>query len=595
MEAKSMEVKYKIETFNFDKIKSYIKIPTFQRSVVWSEDKKQNFIDTVLNGLPFGSLLLYKENPTEYLLVDGLQRYTTLCDFENNPYKYIKFEEFCKEKVNAIIDELKCSSNTNFTEVKVQIIESIKHNISFNSDVTTIVDKIISEVPLLNCNSCYRTLFGLITDINKIFNISAVEIPLICYYGNYDELPLIFERMNANGTQLSKYEIYAAKWSNIQFEYHDTEILQLVDEKYQGMIDKTGVEICNYQEGQIIKEQKINLFEFCFAFGKLIHTRFCAIIFDKKEFNTSDVASIGFTLLTVILTGSIGNMNSVSKYFQNMDSKKIKNLTILKEKILECINTVQRILDKYITLPTKTVVTKYIEHQMICIIATLFKIRYQINVENFHIKENPNTNKINNTFVSNMPMRYLYDIISGYWSGSGDSKISEELSKNITDNRYLTTITASSWEQLLYDWMSEQTQKPMKKIPIENKLFLSYLFTMTGSQDKYLKTNKLFDFEYIIAKDRFQKSFKDGYALSAIGNICILPRFETRSKQEYTLYESIDTRSTMFDIKEDALNDFLYPEREEINFIRNDFTYSNYLSFIKNRQQYLINTFKNNL
>lgn len=81
---------YEIGTMEFKDLKKYIELPSFQRSVVWSIEKKEEFIDTVLKGFPFGSLLLYKSSPSSYLLVDGLQRFTTLDDFSKNPFKYIK-------------------------------------------------------------------------------------------------------------------------------------------------------------------------------------------------------------------------------------------------------------------------------------------------------------------------------------------------------------------------------------------------------------------------------------------------------------------------------------------------------------------------
>lgn len=43
-----------------------------------------------MNGYPFGSFLLYRENPEKFLLVDGLQRYSTLIEFSKNPLSFVK-------------------------------------------------------------------------------------------------------------------------------------------------------------------------------------------------------------------------------------------------------------------------------------------------------------------------------------------------------------------------------------------------------------------------------------------------------------------------------------------------------------------------
>lgn len=77
-------------------------------------------------------------------------------------------------------------------------------------------------------------------------------------------------------------------------------------------------------------------------------------------------------------------------------------------------------------------------------------------------KDNPNRSKYMQSFKKNMPKRYLYDIITDYWSGNGDSKLSNELSKKISDNRYLLSISAESWRNILKD-LADRKQKIYRK------------------------------------------------------------------------------------------------------------------------------------
>lgn len=83
--------------------------------------------------------------------------------------------------------------------------------------------------------------------------------------------------------------------------------------------------------------------------------------------------------------------------------------------------------------------------------------------------------------------------------------------------------------------------------------------------------------------------------ISALGNICFLPQFEVKSKQEKTIYEQIDDRSIMYDPREGLLEDFSYPERNEISFIKtkDTFTLDEYQHFLRHRNTYLINKFIN--
>lgn len=588
-----MVAQYKIETFSFTKLKNCIKLPSFQRSVVWSEDKKKDFIETVTDGLPFGSLLLYKETPEIYLLVDGLQRYTTLDSFYQNPYTFLDFNKDGKTHLDQIINHLKEIINTNFSELRNSVIASIKKNFNFNKSNTEIIDLIIQDIPLLdNDIQCFRILSAMIDEVRDKYDIASLEIPLICFSGDFDTLPLIFERMNANGTQLTRYDIYAAKWSNIEFEYHnDAELLQKVDEKYNDMIEKTGVEISHYSNGQILKEQKINLFEFCYALGKLLKTKFPNVFAETTQMKTTDISSSGFSLLGVILNDSNKNLNTITNHFKNMTPDKVKNLIKLKEKIMECVQTVDKILSQYTMSLNDKFISKYIESQVICIIATLFKIRYNLK-EDFVIDENKNISKLTNLFKENMPLRYLYDMITDYWGNTGDSKIADEMMKDLHENRYLVPISKGSWQMSLMDWMETQLQKPLKQIPAVNRLFLNYLIKMNSSQPKIDK-NTQFEFEHIVSKDRFSKKFGEKNGRGAVGNLCILPRFEVRSKQELTIYEQIDNKSTLYSGKTELLNEFLYPERQELSFVSSPdtFTYDNYIKFVKDRQQYLINTF----
>lgn len=249
---------------------------------------------------------------------------------------------------------------------------------------------------------------------------------------------------------------------------------------------------------------------------------------------TSYVSSSGFSLLGVILNNSNKNLNSISNRFKNMTLDKVRNLIKLKDKIVECVQTVEKFLSQYTLSISGAFVSKYIESQVICIIATLFKIRYTLT-DDFVVIENTNISKFSSLFKINMPLRYLNDIIIDYLSGSGDTRIADEMAKSLYDNRYLTSISVQSWEMDLQDWMMEQLQKPMKQIPVENKLFLNYLLKMKPLNFKSANDSQ-FDCEYIVSKDKFSKKFGESNGMGAIGNLCILPRYEVRSKQELTVF-----------------------------------------------------------
>ncbi len=420
-----------------------------------------------------------------------------------------------------------------------------------------------------------------------LYNINELDIPVIIYTGSFDALSDIFEKMNSNGTQLSKYEIYAAKWSNTTFKLEDALLLGMIDKKYEDMIENTGVEILDYESGQVTKKQEINLFEYCFALGKLMKQE-CKYILGTKFGSSSDVDSLGFVLLSTILTNSAKKISSLPKFFNNVSSD---DLIKLKSKILECTKEVAKLLNGYIVTIDDKYVSKYIESQMITIIATLFKIKFTKRDNNISFTNNIDNKYLLQKFKQIVPKRYLYDIISNYWIGNGDRKITDEMNKSLNDNRYLTPVLSDSWFLILNEWTNEQTKKPMKTLQKEIKLFINYIVHLSIPTAKY--QSKKFNFEYIISKDRLGKNIKNCLGISALGNITLLPQFEIKSKQEKTIYEQIDDRSIIYDINEEILEDFLYPERNEIAFVKTNetFTLDMYLSFLKNRNTYLINKF----
>lgn len=587
-----MKSKYKTDSFSFKKLQENIELPSFQRNVVWTDEKRKNFINTVLSGDPFGSILLYKETDS-YLLVDGLQRYTTLKDFLSNPNSYINIAETCKDYVDNIIAIFsETDLIANYSSLKKKFVLKIENTYSLDTDITKISEELLESLPPIAIDNTtllkiQKTINQMLLDMNALYDINDLEIPVIIYTGNFDVLSDIFEKMNSNGTQLSKYEIYAAKWSRATFKLEDAILLGIIDKKYEDMIENTGVEILDYENGQITKKQEINLFEYCFALGKLMKQE-CPYILGTKFGSNSDVDSLGFVLLSAILTNSAKKISSLPKFFENATSN---DLVKLKDKILECTKEVAKLLNGYIVTFDDKYVSKYIESQMITIITTLFKIKFVRNNDKISFINNTESKHTLQKFRQVVPKRYLYDIISNYWIGNGDRKITDEMNKSLYDNRYLTPILKDSWYLVLNDWTNEQTKKPMKNIQKETKLFINYIIYLSISSAKY--QSRKFNFEYIISKDRLSKKIKNCIGISALGNITLLPQFEVKSKQEKTIYEQIDDRSIVYNINEEILNDFLYPKRTEISFIKDSetFTLEKFQSFLKNRNTYLINKF----
>ncbi len=55
-----MQNRYNTDLIEYKKLKTKVKLPKFQRPVVWPEKDVRNFLDSIHRGFPFGSLLVFE-------------------------------------------------------------------------------------------------------------------------------------------------------------------------------------------------------------------------------------------------------------------------------------------------------------------------------------------------------------------------------------------------------------------------------------------------------------------------------------------------------------------------------------------------------
>ncbi len=194
-----------------------IKLPKFQRPFVWNRDDIIKLLDSIYNGYPIGSILLWltfqqlasenkigdlhinerpDEYPTNYLL-DGQQRLSTLCgtlfydginkdsqwnvvfDVETETFLYPEDEEKINYfPLNKLID------TTSFIN-QCKAFEASKHKIPYTRNA----EKLLKSI--------------------KDYKVAAVTIGDM----SLDEVAPIFERINSSGRQLTMVDLMrAATW-----------------------------------------------------------------------------------------------------------------------------------------------------------------------------------------------------------------------------------------------------------------------------------------------------------------------------------------------------------------------------------------------
>ncbi len=89
--------------------------PFFQRRLVWNNDAKEQFIDTILQGYPFPEIFVAegkregRSTRREKMLVDGQQRLSTIIDYVQGTGKILyrklpRYEDLKEDERNAFLD-----------------------------------------------------------------------------------------------------------------------------------------------------------------------------------------------------------------------------------------------------------------------------------------------------------------------------------------------------------------------------------------------------------------------------------------------------------------------------------------------------------
>lgn len=573
--------------------KDKVEVPKYQRNLVWSQNQKQSFIDSIKSGFPFGSLLLYKEGSdengiTNYSLIDGLQRTTTIDKYTNNPTQFFSKENINEEFVDELINFMNYDEDKR--EIIIKIIIDWIHNLKGFTETNgyssyKLAKYICNEFEIDNTrlDDLVEIIIPFIEKVKSDSDISKVEIPVIIYSGPESNLPIIFERINSKGTQLNKYQIYAATWSREQIKINNTEIIDFIKAKYDSLIDE-GLQINNYDPtSRDFYKSDFNIFEYVFGLGKYLSKHY-PDLFGKNNSEDS-TESIGFNLCTMCLKGSLKEMPELPSGFKNID------LDEFFDALIESIDLVYASLKPYILLKankknsSNNKVTIYnAEYQIVSFIAKVFKSKYDFNLK---IKDDWEEKK--NSILKNLPYHYLYDILRGYWKGSGDSK----LKKLIDGDRYENKLYKENWDNNLDEWFSYQLDRNEKKrvaIKDPDILFLKYIYShiMTSFQDL---SNIEFEIEHLVPINRLKNIVKgdDGLPMGAVSNLCLISKDVNRNKKDFTIYEYFDKQVEDNELTEDQslrqiekIEKFSFTKRKELNFVK-ELDRDDYLNFINER------------
>ena len=602
-----MTPKYDIDKKTFAELKDKIEIPKFQRGLVWNRIKKVNFIKTLKEGLPIGVLLLSKKGD-KYLIVDGLQRFTTMKDYVKDFFSYIDKSEItdidlmsivlASPDARAIFDEYTQEAKEKQFEFMRKILADTisrghgKNLFQVSGEAAKELCMKIAAIPDKDYSDIQGAVFQITDRIVKQAQIDDVVIPLILFKGKEEELADIYQKLNQEGSRLTKYDVFAATWINHTVTVkNDPKFIDFIINKYEAAQKESELDIAAYDPDEMKQTGELTVFEYAFALGKALMDK-CRRLFPKVD--DAKVDSIGFLILAELMGLSYQDMGKLAETmvsFQNLDFK------VLKDAILECAAIVENALCPYIDSPSKTSsggrkasLVCHSELQLASYIIVVFNLKYSLTPQDGLVsrpksKELPKVKEF-------LYKHYLFDILRGFWAGSGDNKLEEIIADPVTC-RYTRDVAKADFEAAVSAWLADGNKKAsLTNVSAETKLFLNYLLRTCGAYAE--KTS--YDVEHCVPKDVVKKYYlKKGtlVPLSPACNLVYIPSSDNRSKGEQTYYQRQACDPGTYRLNQEQLDTFGYPSRQELAFVESTSTLTeeNYFAFLDNRREVILHKF----
>lgn len=598
-----MILKYDYKKFTLDDIinEKTIIIPSFQRNIVWKDKKRQEFIKTLLKGNPFGSILVHEDKVSggkiKYTLIDGLQRISTIKDFNNNPYKYFSYHDLNLELIIELVKLDFENKNRFFAKNDIVVLKTcediqkyIYRELLDGVNETDIFYNLIEIFEINNSREIFKIYNKILKEFDVKKNINSLIIPTIVYNGPTDELADIFYHLNTGGENLSKYETYSASWGNEKFVVNDEQIINKIFEKYKNLKEQSDLEVDVSLDD--LKNEGITIFEYCYSISEILRgdENKYNLILGKNKKSTDPV---GFEILSLICGLNVNKADLLYEKFKNCNNSKF--LVDLKNAIVKSFDEVLFALKPWIIAKNgqeNIIDSTYMIYHMVM---SYFRANFRIDLDEYKITI-ISDKKWNDKFKNNLYLYYFKDSVSDFWKINRQVQdLMREINTPERLNKYVKTISNGEWHNALMVLRHNQLEEVTTKINVKAKLFIDYLVKFKIKEnrelEKYFEIN--IDYEHIIPQQRFSKHLTSAeskvFPISSLGNICYLSYKDNRSKHEKTLYEYSADRPS-FILNNEYLSLITYPSKEEINFIENrsDEFRTRYKEFIEMRLDLLI-------
>jgi hypothetical protein len=536
--------------------KYFIQIPKFQRSYVWKDSQIKKLIDSIYKGFPIGSLLAYKTDQTRngkpvIQLVDGLQRVTAISRYLDEPLKYAPIEGFIEESFAGAISEVLYSDRSESSRLLVQSkmrmwfdnVTVLEYGPDYNfaklanflADGSS--DKAQALIAMSTNDGLGETLLGNV--LKSVREITDYRVPVSIYSGPIENVPTIFERINSQGAQLTKYEIFAASWSGTSAEVRNQDVVEAIAQKYAVLI-KQGYEVEGFDEESNTEVTDFNLYEYLFGLGKVLAIKFPTLFHSSDQ--PDENSPVAFQIFTVALKLPVAKMGSLAEKMPRLVDGRI-NVSKLEAAVLEACNRAEAALSRYLSLRLNeqgSSQSGISQNQAISFITSFLANCYDDEFETLDSRKA-------SLLESNLPGHFLIDLLRGSWSGSGDSTLyertwdvleHEESSRKliIASPYYMQPVSANPLKSALSIWHAEQLESKQAqrvRLPKDIKPVLKFIYSPLVSvlEDKGVEFELEHVYPVAFLKRMISEKRLDGLPMAALGNLMLLPKSINRGKK----------------------------------------------------------------
>ena len=541
--------------------KREIIVPSFQRGIVWNKTKQELLIESIKKGYPIGTLLLYEEsNGTSggkraYKLIDGLQRTNALKQYSKSPTSFFSKADVPDSTVDILARELAMTSEQGKDSIKRVVTNWVKGVKDFTetagwdaSGITSALIQNVLSIPaestdyysefgrLLNNKHMKNAINEFLQKVRETSDIKKVKIPIIIFSGEASHLPTVFELLNTKGTVLSRYEVFAAQWSEKDKQkIKNKKIREFIWKKYD-RLDEESFTSEAYEDATDEKsrrEQEYTLFEYLFGFGEYLADKY-HLLFKESNDDRARPSSAGFNLLTACTGLRISEMSQLPDRIRGMDRKVLEEWIEISTDFVE--STLRPVLSvKQHKRKQRTIY--HSEYQIVSMIAAAFQARFDFQQFVQRDRWQDRWGKLKKSLV----MVYLYDVLREHWRGSGDSTMFD----TVSNQRYLKGVpNKDSWVKALDAWFVDNQINLLHKgryVKDDNSeiLLLKYIYAHKFS---VMDNANFYHVEHIIPVKQLQKlkAADEKLAINMISNLALLDPSRNTKKGDLTFQEYLN-------------------------------------------------------